>query len=130
MSLTHSALQRRAYAAYEALHFSVDARGDDRRHLIEMLLDGLAASLSNILKADRTGDGDARRSAVLRASRIVAGLQSALNSKVDPALVKDLSSTYQYFLFRLNRAHRGTGEDTASELLELTNILRNAFSAR
>jgi flagellar secretion chaperone FliS len=130
MSLTHSAVQRRAYAAYESLHFSVDARGDDRRHLIEMLLDGLAASLSNISKADRTGDLNARRSAVLRASRIVAGLQNALNPKADPALVKDLSSIYQYFLFRLNRAHRGTSQDTASELLELTNILRNAFSPR
>jgi flagellin-specific chaperone FliS len=58
----------------------------------------------------------------------VAGLQNALNPKADPALVKDLSSIYQYFLFRLNRAHRGTGQNTASELLELTNILRNAFS--
>ena len=128
MSLTPSAVHRRAYAAYEALHFSVDARGDDRRHLIEMLLDGLAASISNIAKAERAADPDARRSAVLRASRIVAGLQKALNPKADPALVKDLSSIYQYFLFKLNRAHRGTGQDTASELLELTNILRNAFS--
>ena len=130
MSLTHSAVHRRAYAAYEALHFSVDARGDDRRHLIEMLLDGLAASLSNIAKAERAADLDARRSAVLRTSRIVAGLQNALNPKADPALVKDLSSIYQYFSFKLNRAHRGTGQDTASELLELTNILRNAFSPR
>ena len=128
MSLTHSAVHRRAYAAYEALHFSVDARGDDRRHLIEMLLDGLAASLSNVAKAERAADPDARRSAVLRASRIVAGLQNALNPKADPGLVKDLSSIYQYFSFKLNRAHRGTGQDTASELLELTNILRNAFS--
>lgn len=130
MSLTTSAVHRRAYAAYEALHFSVDARGDDRRHLIEMLLDGLAASLSNLSKAERAADFNVRRSAVLRASRIVAGLQKALNPKADPALVRDLSSIYQYFLFRLNRAHRGTGEDTASELLELTNILRNAFSPR
>jgi flagellar biosynthetic protein FliS len=128
MSLTPSAVHRRAYAAYEALHFSVDARGDDRRHLIEMLLDGLAASLSNLSRAERAADLDARRSAVLRASRIVAGLQNALNPTADQALVRDLSSVYQYFLFRLNRAHRGPGQDTASELLELTNILKNAFS--
>ena len=130
MSLTPSAVHRRAYAAYEAIHFSVDARGDDRRYLVEMLLDGLAASLSNISKADRAADLDARRSAVLRASRIVAGLQNALNAKADPALVSDLSSIYRYFLLRLNRAHRGAGQDTATELLELTNILRNAFSPR
>lgn len=130
MSLTPSAVHRRAHAAYEALHFSVDARGDDRRHLIEMLLDGLAASLSSLSKAERAADLNVRRSAVLRASRIVAGLQNALNPKADPALVRDLSSIYQYFLFRLNRAHRGAGQDTASELLELTNILRTAFSPR
>lgn len=130
MSLTPSAVHRRAYAAYEAIHFSVDARGDDRRHLVEMLLDGLAASLSNVSRAEQSGNAEARRTAVLRATRIVGGLQNALNPKADAALVRNLSGVYQYFLSRLNRAHRGGGggKDTASELLELTNILRNAFS--
>ena len=123
-----SAIQKRAYAAYQGLHFSADARGETGRFLIEMLLDGLAASLSTAVKAERTGRIDEVSAAILRASRIVAGLQKSLDSKASPQVAQDLSRVYQYFLFRLNRAHRGNAKACADELLGLTNILRSAFS--
>jgi flagellar protein FliS len=123
-----SAVQKRAFSAYQALHFSADGRDGNRRFLIEMLLDGLAASLSGVSKAHMAGNVGQVSSAVLRASRIVIGLQKSLDPKAAPQVSEDLSRVYQYFLYRLNRAHRGDPRACAEELLRLTNILRSAFS--
>lgn len=123
-----SAVQKRAFSAYQALHFSADGRDGNGRFLIEMLLDGLAASLSSVAKAHDTGQSDQLSGAILRASRIVTGLQKSLDPKAAPQVSEDLSRVYQYFLYRLNRAHRGNARACTEELLRLTNILRAAFS--
>lgn len=57
------------------------------------------------------------------------GLQKSLDSKIAPQLAKDLSHIYRYFLHRLNRSYREGVQPCADELLQLTNILRSAFSS-
>ena len=123
------AVRTAAMSAYRSIHQAADGR-EGKSELLEMLLDGLAACLSGIRNAHLSGDLDARSLHVTRASRIVVGLERALDPNYGKELTQDLSEVYRYFLKQLNRIKGDQALPMATELLSLTNILRSAFLSR
>jgi flagellar protein FliS len=126
--MTQALLARqKAVSAYRNLHLISDSRDSSKRDLIEMLLDGLAASLALARHGVTVGDVSKKSEGILRANRIVAGLAQALDPKLYPALAEELGAVYRYMLRQLNRAHVGNTAPLLDELLGLAQILRNAF---
>ena len=124
--MSTAALRASALSAYRAIHQAAEGR-EAKIELLEMLLDGLAASLAGIRNAELSGDSVAREAHVARATRIVAGLEKALDPKFNKALTENLGALYMYFLRRLNRLSSRGSTDTVDELLGYTNTLRSAF---
>ena len=123
------ALRSAALSAYRALHQAAEGR-EAKVELLEMLLDGLAASLAGIRNAELASDSAAREAHRARATRIVAGLERALDPKFNRELAENLGAIYKYILKRLNRLSADQPSEVAAELLNLTNTLRSAFLAR
>ena len=123
------ALRSAAMSAYRAIHQGAEGR-EAKIELLEMLLDGLAASLAGIRNAELAGDTDAREAHRARATRIVAGLEKALDSRFNRELAESLGTIYKYILKRLNRLSVDQPSEVVAELLNLTNTLRSAFLAR
>jgi len=122
------AIRRAAISAYRRVQYEVEGL-DEKRHILEMLLDGLAASLAGVKNATLVNDSSAQDLHVARASRIVVGLQKALDPEISPDLARYLSTVYRYFLHQLNRAKGSRAPRVADDLLEITNTLRKAFSS-
>jgi flagellin-specific chaperone FliS len=122
------ALRSAALSAYRAIHQASEGR-EAKIELLEMLLDGLAASLAGIRNAELTGDSLAREAHRARATRIVAGLARALDPAFNRDLAESLGTIYKYILKRLNRLTSAQSSEVATELLGLTNKLRSAFLA-
>jgi len=124
--LASLALRSAAMSAYRAIHQAAEGR-EAKIELLEMLLDGLAASLAGVRNAELSGDSDAREAHRARATRIVAGLEKALDPKFNKELTENLGALYKYYLRRLNRLSSQGSTDTVDELLGYTNALRSAF---
>ena len=120
-------VRRKAVSAYRNLHLLSDSRDSSKRDLIEMLLDGLAASLASARHAVTIGDTVKKSEGILRANRILGGLAQALDPTVYPALVEELGAIYRYMLRQLSRTHVGNAGPLLDELLGLAQTLRNAF---
>jgi len=115
-----------ALSAYRAIHQAAEGR-EAKIELLEMLLDGLAASLAGIRNAELSGDLLARQDHIVRASRILVGLEKALDPRFNKELTETLGTLYKYYLRRLNRLSSQGSTDTVDELLGYTNTLRSAF---
>ena len=123
------ALRSAALSAYKSIHQASEGR-EAKIELLEMLLDGLAASLAGIRYAELCGDCVARETHRARATRIVAGLERALDPAFNKDLAESLGTIYRYILKRLNRLTSDQPAEVAAELLGLTNKLRSAFLAK
>jgi|GEM_PF-462871 len=120
--------RQKAISAYRGLYLISGDREPPKAQIVEMLLDGLAASLAEAQRAQADGDSEKVAESMSRAGRIVVGLEKALDHSVYPALTTDLSSIYRYFLRRMNKAYGPQAPSILQELLSLTAILRSAFS--
>jgi flagellar biosynthetic protein FliS len=120
--------QSKALAAYKALHLFNEG-GNEKLHILEMLLDGLAASLAEAKSGVRFEDTLKRDQGLARACRIVAGLGKALDRKVSPELVDNLAAIYLYFLKNLKAPVVQQKPAVLDELLTITNTLREAFTS-
>jgi len=126
--------RERGVGAYQALHFSPDAVAPDKRRLVEMLLDGLAASLasahcSSVSPISNTFDGEASR-ALGRAHRILTGLVSALDSKADSELAENLASVYRYLMRCIDDAAQRGDRGRLVEAIGLVRIIRGAWASK
>ena len=120
--------QARALAAYKSLHL-LNEGGNEKLQILEMLLDGLAASLAEAKSGVRFVDAAKRDQGLARACRIVAGLAKALDRKVAPDLVDNLAAVYVYFLQNLKAPVVEDKPALLDELLTMTNTLREAFTS-
>lgn len=121
------AASKAALAAYRSIHSSLEGR-EGHLVLIEMLLDGLAASLAGIKNAEIKGDGLERSAYIERASRIVIGLEKALDSRFNADVASSLGFVYRHILKCLDLSARGGADsEKIDELLGLTNRIRSAF---
>ena len=119
--------QSKALAAYTALHL-LNEGGNEKLQILEMLLDGLAASLADAKSGVAYGDSERRDQGLARACRIVAGLAKALDRRVAPDLVDNLAAIYVYFLKNLKSPLIQARPALLDELLAMTNSLREAFT--
>jgi flagellar biosynthetic protein FliS len=122
--------RQKAIAAYRGLYLISGDKEPPKAQIVEMLLDGLAASLAEAKRAQTDGDLAKSLELLTRAGRIVAGLERALDHSIYPELTSDLSSIYRYFLRRLNKAYRSEAPEVLQELMSLTAILRSAFAPK
>lgn len=120
--------RQRAISAYRGLHLISGDKEPPKAQILEMLLDGLAASLAEAKRAQGDGNSETAAVSLARAGRIVAGLEKALDHNFYPALTADLSAIYRYFLRRLNKAYGVEAPGVLQELMSLTAILRSAFA--
>ena len=125
--MTTAVVRRAALEAYRGVYFGVDGL-DQKKFILEMLFDGLAASLAGMKSAYVAGDFALQQSCLSRATRIVVGLEKALDASVDKELVDNLATVYRYLLRRLARAHGPRAPGAADELLGIVQPLRQAFS--
>ncbi len=130
--MASTALRSNALLAYQAIHQAAEGR-EAKIEFLEMLLDGLAASLAGVRNAEIAGDAVSRQGHLARATRIVAGLERALDPTFNKELTDNLGALYKYILKQLNRLNRLPADQpsrVATELLSLTNTLRSAFLSR
>ena len=120
--------QAKALAAYKALHLLNDG-GNEKLQILEMLLDGLAASLAEAKTGVVYNDPEKLNQGLARACRIVAGLAKALDSDAAPELVDNLAAIYIYFLKNLKPPLVQGAPALLDELLAMTNTLRDAFAS-
>lgn len=118
-------------AAYEAILFSPEAVSPDKRRLVEMLLDGLAASLARARAAcGRESDQAASselRIGILRAQRILGGLMAALEPEAGVDLSTELASVYRYLLRCTDLAFSRRTPEKLVEAMTLVQIMRAAW---
>jgi flagellar protein FliS len=118
-------------AAYEAILFSPEGVAPAKRQLVEILLDGLAASLARARAAcGRDGDRTAYAelsTGIQRAQRILAGLTAALDSRRGNELSTELTSIYRYLLRCTNLAYGRHAARTLDEAIALVRIMREAW---
>ena len=127
------ARRERGVGAYEAILSSPEAFPPDKRQLVEMLLDGLAASLARA-KLSLIGSGGSRpdegstQAALFRAQRILGGLISALDRKISPELASELASIYRYILRCTDSVARQGELEPLDEAISLVRIMRGAWA--
>lgn len=118
------------HKTYKMVQWVDDGAEGDKQKILEMLFDGLAASLATA-KYDLNHEVMAKSSLSLRrARRIIAGLSSTLDSKYSPSLCHDLASIYRYMLRQIDRVESANDLKSLDDLLEMTRTLREAWAAR
>jgi flagellar protein FliS len=132
--MLNPARRERGAGAYEALYFSPDAVAPDKRRLVEMLLDGLAASLASARGSlseplQSAYEGEPLPS-LCRAHRILTGLVSALDSKADPELAENLASVYRYLMRCIDDAAQRGDRGRLDEAIGLVRIIRGAWASQ
>lgn len=125
--MSTAVVRKAALEAYRGVYFGVSGL-DERRLILEMLLDGLAASLASMKSAYVAGDSALQQACLARATRIVVGLEASLDASADRALVDNLATVYRYLLRRLARAQGARAPGAADELLSIVQPLRQAFA--
>lgn len=119
-----------AHKAYKAVQWAHGEVTDDKQKILEMLFDGLAASLASA-SCDLNQNLPANENLSLRrARRIVAGLVASLDSKYAPGLCQDLAAIYKHMLRQIDRAEVYSDRQALTDVLEMTKTLREAWSAR
>lgn len=121
--------RRKGVNAYKALHLaSAEEYGVKEGSLIiQMLFDGLSASLASISLALKSGDAGLFRQSVLRSNHILSGLTVSFDADKHPGLAKDLLAVYRYMMNRLDRLSLSSDQEELSELLFLARSLSKAW---
>ena len=119
-----------AHKAYKAVQWADGEVKDNKQKILEMLFDGLAASLASAsYELGQSLPANSNLS-LRRARRIVAGLVSSLDSKYAPTLCQDLASIYKYMLRQIDRVEAYNDTSALADILEMTRTLREAWAAQ
>ena len=122
MRINHKALE-----SYGAVKVVTGVSGANSVQLIQMLFDGLLESLS-AAKGHITHNDIAEKSKSLgRASRIVMGLQGALDHDKGGELSANLNELYMYVTRRILHANMHNDVSAIDEVWGLMNEIRQAW---
>ena len=121
-------LNRKANASYGEVMVESGVMGADRTQLVQMLLDGLIESMT-------VAEGHINRKAIAeksfhltRASRIVLGLQSALDFEKGGDIAKNLNELYGYVTKRLLHVNIKNDIEALREIRHLISEIREAWT--
>ena len=98
-------LNKRAANAYRNVEISSAVPYADSIQLIQMLFDGLIASLSDAEGHFERKDIKGKNESIGKANKIIIGLQSALDFEKGQELAQNLSELYDYCIRRLLKAN-------------------------
>ena len=118
---------QKAIAAYGDVKVTTGVSSANSVQLIQMLFDGLLESLAATKGHIQNGDIAAKGKSIARASRIVIGLQGALDFERGGDLANNLNELYGYVTRRLLHVNARNDLDALEEIFGLMNEIRSAW---
>jgi flagellar secretion chaperone FliS len=117
----------KAIAAYGDVKVTTGVASADGVQLIQMLFDGLLESLAATKGHIQNGAIVEKGKSIARASRIVIGLQGALDFERGGDLASNLNELYGYVTRRLLHVNARNDLDALEEIFGLMNEIRSAW---
>ena len=117
----------RAIDSYGQVKVSTGASQSNNVELIQMLFDGLIESLSTAKGHIQHNNVTEKSKAIARASRIVLGLQGALDFEKGGDLAANLNELYNYTIRRLLHVNARNDLVALDEILGLMTEIRSAW---
>jgi flagellar protein FliS len=114
---------------FENVERESDLLSGSKLKMIQTLFEGLCASLSAAQGHDANHALERKVHALLRAQRILKGLQSTIKPDTDASLAAKLGPLYGYMAERLWRANTRNDSDALNEVLSLTRTLADGWQA-
>jgi flagellar protein FliS len=118
---------QKAIAAYGDVKVTTGVASANGVQLIQMLFDGLLESLSATKGHIQNGAIVEKGKSIARASRIVIGLQGALDFERGGDLANNLNELYGYVTRRLLHVNARNDLDALEEIFGLMNEIRSAW---
>ena len=118
---------QKAIAAYGDVKVTTGVASANGVQLIQMLFDGLLESLAATKGHIQNGDIVQKGKSIARASRIVIGLQGALDFERGGDLANNLNELYGYVTRRLLHVNARNDLDALEEIFGLMNEIRTAW---
>ena len=119
----------RALDSYSSVHVSTGVLGADSVQLIQMLFDGLVDSLSAAKGHMMHGAIREKSAQIDRASRILIGLQGALDFDRGGELAVNLNELYSYVIRRLVHVNAHNDQEALAEVTGLMRDIRDAWQS-
>ena len=121
-------LNKRAANAYRNVEVSSAVPYADSIQLIQMLFDGLIASLSDAEGHFERKDIKGKNESIGKANKIIVGLQSALDFEKGKELAQNLSELYDYCIRRLLKANIRNDVEGIVEVKGLMKEISDAWN--
>jgi len=118
---------QKAIAAYGDVKVTTGVASANGVQLIQMLFDGLLESLAATKGHIQNGDIVQKGKSIARASRIVIGLQGALDFERGGDLANNLNELYGYVTRRLLHVNARNDLDALEEIFGLMSEIRSAW---
>jgi len=118
---------QKAIASYGDVKVTTGVATANNVQLIQMLFDGLLESLSATRGHIQNGAIAEKGKSIARASRIVIGLQGALDFERGGDLANNLNELYGYVTRRLLHVNARNDLDALEEIFGLMNEIRSAW---
>jgi flagellar protein FliS len=118
---------QKAIAAYGDVKVTTGVSSANGVQLIQMLFDGLLESLAATKGHIQNGAIVEKGKSIARASRIVIGLQGALDFERGGDLANNLNELYGYVTRRLLHVNARNDLDALEEIFGLMNEIRSAW---
>jgi flagellar protein FliS len=118
---------QKAIAAYGDVKVTTGVSSANGVQLIQMLFDGLLESLAATKGHIQNGAIVEKGKSIARASRIVIGLQGALDFERGGDLANNLNELYGYVTRRLLHVNARNDLDALEEIFGLMNEIRTAW---
>ena len=118
---------QKAIAAYGDVKVTTGVASANGVQLIQMLFDGLLESLTAAKGHIQNGAIAEKGKSIARASRIVIGLQGALDFERGGDLANNLNELYGYVTRRLLHVNARNDLDALEEIFGLMNEIRSAW---
>ena len=122
-------MRQRALASYGDVKVTTGVSGADSIQLIQMLFDGLIDSLSTARGHIERRALEEKSKALTRASRILVGLQGALDFEQGGDLAANLNELYGYAIRRLLHVNIHNDLEALQEVHGLMSEVREAWRA-
>jgi len=118
---------QRAIQSYGDVKTTTGVAGANNVQLIQMLYDGLLESLSTTRGHIQHGNQSEKAKSIARASRIVLGLQGALDFEKGGDLANNLNDLYSYVTRRLFQVNAHNDLVALDEIYGLMREIRDAW---
>ena len=119
----------RAAQSYGSVQLVTGVATADNVQLIQMLFDGLAESLATARGHIENDNIQEKSNALSRASRILVGLQGALDFERGGELATNLNELYAYMTRRILHVNATNDLEVLSEVVSLVRDISEAWQA-